>query len=327
MLKRYTKNIEFDLYLNAADKLGIRFVSPFEQGEQAGYFLIGHRRLYIDKNKLGVNSAISCLIARNKYRTYCLLKGSRLPCPKAVLLNGEDRPADVVRRTRHLKKPLVIKPVRGSSGKGVSVRIESEEGIASAIRFARKMHDAVLVEEYIAGTNYRVNVFDGEVIDIVERIPAYVVGDGQSSLAQLIDAKNAHRLKLGLKPIRVDQELRRYLHEQHLDMTRVPSLAKRVFLRQNCNMDSGGEARRVDMKKEVHPDNLRMFVRAADVLGLVLAGVDFITPDISKSYRNVRCAINEINRAPMLGLHYFCDFAMSNMVGEKIFARLKGKNI
>jgi D-alanine-D-alanine ligase-like ATP-grasp enzyme len=71
----------------------------------------------------------------------------------------------------------------------------------------------------------------------------------------------------------------------------------------------------------VHPDNVEMFIAARKALGLALAGIDFITPDIAKSYKDVRCVINEINRAPMLDAHYFADFAMDNVVGERILTR------
>jgi cyanophycin synthetase len=91
----------------------------------------------------------------------------------------------------------------------------------------------------------------------------------------------------------------------------------------NCNMATGGETRRLDVRRDVHPDNLKLFVDATRELGLRLAGIDFITPDMSRSHKDIRCAINEINRAPMLDAHYFADFAQNNLVGERILSVLQ----
>jgi cyanophycin synthetase len=322
MLKRYTRNIDFDLYRNAADKLDIAFVPVLEEAEPIGYFSIGGKRVYIERNKLGVNNSISNSIARNKNRTYRILEKRGIPCPRAIQVNRDNTIEDISGRLKTLQKPLVVKPVKGSLGKGVSVKLESARDVADAVRHARRISPTVLIEEYIAGNNYRANVFENEVIDILERIPAYVIGDGKSSIRALIDEKNAIRATMGLKKIKIDRELRRFVKDQKLSLASVPARGLEVPLRLSCNMASGGETKRVNMQRDVHPDNLRMFVAAARSLGLALAGIDFITPDLSRSYKEIRCVINEINRAPMLDAHYFADFAMNNIVAEKILARV-----
>ncbi len=323
MLKRYTNNIDFDLYRNAADKLGISFVPILGESEPFGYFLLGRKRLYLQRNKLGVNNSVSSAIARNKNRTYRILEHFHLPCPRAVVLMSNGSLEHVSGEIKALRKPYVVKPLRGSLGKGVSVKLNGSDQVADAIQFARKTHNSVLIEEFIAGTNYRVTVFQDKVLDILERIPAYVIGDGTSTVQQLIDQKNETRQVFGLKPIRIDQELKRFIKDHDVALSAVPARGKRIDLRLNCNMGAGGEARRIDLRRDVHPDNLRMFADATREIGLTLAGIDFITPDLSRSWRSVRCAINEINRAPMLDIHYFADFAMNNVVGEKILGRLQ----
>ncbi|MCK6370748.1 MAG: ATP-grasp domain-containing protein [Gammaproteobacteria bacterium] len=321
MLKRYTKNIDFDLYRNAADKLGVAYVPAFAQDEPCGYFLAGGRRVFIERNKLGVNNSISNSFARNKYRTYQLLGKFSLPIPGFVLLTGEESVERAAASARGLHKPLVVKPVRGSLARGVSVRIEKPRVLALAGRIARRFAANVLFAEFVEGTNYRVTVFAGDVVDVIERVPAYVTGDGKSSLQVLIEAKNALRSSLYLKPIRVDRELKRHIAAQKLTLASVSADGERITLRLGCNMSAGGETRRLDIARDVHPDNVEMFIAARKALGLALAGIDFITPDIAKSYKDVRCVINEINRAPMLDAHYFADFAMDNVVGERILTR------
>jgi cyanophycin synthetase len=321
MLNRYTKNIDFDLYRNAADRLGIAFVPIFGEDEPCGYFFAGGRRVFIERNKLGVNNSISSSIARNKYRSYLLLEKMRVPVPKAVLFGPKERTGSAAARAAHLPRPLVVKPVRGSLGKGVSVGLEGGKDLAAAIRLARRTSSAALIEEFVPGTNYRVTVFGNEIIDILERIPAYVTGDGTSSIGTLIEGKNAARARLHLKPIRIDRELRRHVAAQDLALADVPAEGSHVSLRLSCNMAAGGETRRLDVAREVHPANLEMFVAARKALGLALAGIDFISPDISKSHKDIRCVINEINRAPMLDAHYFADLAMNNVAGEKILTK------
>lgn len=322
MLKRYTNNIDFDLYLDAASKLGITFVPMFGIEEPIGYFSLGEKRVYIQRNKLGVNNGISSSIARNKYRTSQILEKFDLPAPRAILFKSDDAIESLFAAAKGLRRPLVVKPLRGSLGKGVSINIDGLREMRAAVRFARKIFKTLVIEEFTAGTNYRVYVFDHEVIDIVERIPAYVTGDGKTPIKKLIAQKNTKRAESGLKPIRMDQELTRFVKKQSLDLTSVPDDGSQIVLRLNCNMASGGETMRVDIHRDVHPDNLEMFVVATREIGLALAGIDFITPDISKSYKDIQCAINEINRAPMLDAHYFADLAMNNVVGEKVLAKL-----
>jgi cyanophycin synthetase len=97
----------------------------------------------------------------------------------------------------------------------------------------------------------------------------------------------------------------------------VPEKGKQVFLRQSCNMCAGGETTKLDMKK-VHPDNIAMFKEAVRSLGLKWGGIDFITPDITESYKSIDCGINEINKTPMTNVHYFADMKMDNYVSEQL---------
>jgi cyanophycin synthetase len=323
MLTRYTNDINFDLYRNAADKLGIPFVPLLDEREPLGYFSLGKRRLFIQHNKLGINDIVSSAVSRNKHRTYGVLEKVGMPVPRAIVVRADDQEKAVLAAARNLRRPLVVKPRRGSLARGVSIRIDADAEIGRAVRQARRHHDDVLVEEFIDGTNYRVHVFDGEVIDVVERIPASVTGDGTRRIRRLIDDANRKRVSVGMKPIRIDADVKRLLREQGMTVATVPRAAQKIALRLVCTMRAGGETRRVALPGGVHADNLALFAAATLEVGLRQSGIDFITPDISVSYRKVRCAINEINRAPMLDLHYFADFALNNVVGETVLSMLQ----
>lgn len=322
MLRRYTNNLDFDLYRNAADKLDIGFVPLLGDKEPLGYFSLGDRRLYVQGSKLGVNDSVATLIARNRRRTHQLLEKFRLPSPRAILVKSNGSIERISGRAGKLRRPFVVKPLRGSLGRGVSIKLDGPDEVAEAANLARKTSRTILIEEFIAGADYRISVFDGEVIDVLQRVPAYVIGDGKSTIRTLIGEKNERRKIIGLRRIPIDRELRRFLGSQKLDLKNVPESGRKISLRLNCNMRSGGESRRLDIRREVHPDNIRMFADATREMGLRLARMDFLTPDISKSHKAVRCAISEVSGAPTLDVHYFADFAMNNVVGETILARL-----
>lgn len=317
MIKRYTSNIHFDCYLNAAKKNGIQYKSLISD-KPIGYFHKNKKRLYISYNKLGVNNCVSYLFATNKFRTYELLDLNDLPHPKAITIRKEETIDTVVERvTEEIKTPWVVKPIKGSEGKGVTVMIDDKEELKEAIEFARKIAKKVIVEEFIHGKHYRIMVFRKEIIDVVERVPAYVVGDGKIPLKDLIKQKNEHREKVQMEPIRVDQELLRQIQEKDLNLQSIPKKTQRVSLRQNCNMCAGGETKRIGLK-QISTDNIELFKQSVDLLGLDMGGIDFITPDISTSYKKIPCAINEINKAPMHNVHYFADMKMDNFVAEEI---------
>ncbi len=316
MIKRYTKNVNFDLVLNAAYKLNIRF-KRLVKHKNIGYFTDGRKQLYASNHWLGINNSISNLFAKHKFRTYKILDNKSLPHPKAVLINDKERLKDKLSKINQIPKPWVVKPDFGSEGIGISVGVDNEKELNQAYKIAKKHYKKVIVEEFVEGYHYRIYIFRRKILDIVERIPAYIIGNNEDSIKTLIKSKNQKRQEVGMAPIRVDEELRRQLKEKNLTLEDIPQEARKVELRKNCNLCAGGETKRIDQKK-VHKDNLEMFVAATELLGLDLAGIDFITPDISKSFKKTDSAINEINRQPMPDAHYFADMKMDNFVAEEI---------
>ncbi|MBN2016199.1 ATP-grasp domain-containing protein [Candidatus Dojkabacteria bacterium] len=316
MIKRYTKNINFDLYLNAAHKLGIKYNSIIKT-KNIGYFEKNGKRLVTLGHWIGINNAISHIFATKKYISYQLLAAKGLPHPKAKLIEETCKFVDIEKLSILVPKPWVVKPLKGSEGKGVSVKLTKGEDLKKAVDFARQIHKTTILEEYVEGNHFRILVFRGKIIDIVKRIPAYVVGNGKDSIKQLIEKKNSRREKAGMAAIRVDEELLRQLKEQKLSIDSIVGKKVKVELRKNCNLCAGGETKRIRYN-HIHKDNLKMFIEAVKALELDLGGIDFITPDISESFHNVKCAINEINKAPMGNVHYFADMELNNFTSKEI---------
>lgn len=162
-----------------------------------------------------------------------------------------------------------------------------------------KVPTEVLVEQFIQGENYRLLVLDNRVIAIVHRVPAYVIGDGTSTIQQLIDAKNILRSERLLLPIPIDVETISKLQTLRYNLQSVIDKDKKIFLRYNANLTTGGTTE--ECADITHPYYIDLAIKAVKAIGLKYGGVDLITPDITKP---TECAINEINYNPGLRLHY-----------------------
>jgi cyanophycin synthetase len=206
-----------------------------------------------------------------------------------------------------LKKPCVIKPARDtSSGRGVSVNLHTPRQIRKAIRLAGLFCDEILVEEFVLGDNYRFLVYKGRCLSVVRRRFPHVVGDGQDSVRALVSRENLTRARKSewapgdpvLLPMVLDATARLVLKRQGLSRTSVPAAGQRVTLREVCSLPFG--ASYWEVIQETHPALLGAAVEAMDAVGVALAGVDIISPDIqSEQYW-----INEINTTPAIDLHY-----------------------
>ena len=178
------------------------------------------------------------------------------------------------------------------------------QDIENAYKFAVENNKSntpenVLVEEFIEGENYRLLVLGDEVIGIVHRVPAYIIGDGESTLQQLITAKNSLRNEKMLLPIPIDIELQSKLQTLGFDLNSIPPKDQKIYLRYNANLTTGGTTE--ECASIVNPYYKDLAVRAVKAIGLKYGGLDLITPDITQP---AKCAINEINYNPGLRLHY-----------------------
>jgi cyanophycin synthetase len=164
----------------------------------------------------------------------------------------------------------------------------------------------VIVEELVVGRDYRALVIDGRLAAVAERRPARVTGDGEHTIEQLIEHANADPRRgpghaRALTRIRVDAEAELVLATQGLDRTSVPHEGRVVLLHRTANLSTGGDA--VDRTDEVHPRNVVVFERAARAIGLDIAGIDIMCPDLSQPLDEVGGAILEVNAAPGFRMH------------------------
>ncbi len=250
-------------------------------------------------------SGIAVDIASDKHLTNRLLDSAGLPVPRADVVETEEA---AVATAKRLGFPCVIKPLDGNHGRGVHLDLQSEEDVRAAwpgaLRESRS--GEVVVETYIHGNDYRCLVIGGKVAAIAERVPASVVGDGTSTVRQLVDQTNSDpRRGIGhekvLTKIAVDPAAVELVRGQGLEMDAVPSAGTRVKLALTGNMSTGGTS--IDRTIEAHPDNAEIAEMAARVVGLDVAGIDFICPDITVPVRETGGAIVEVNAAPGFRMH------------------------
>jgi cyanophycin synthetase len=277
-----------------------RRVSPSDMTVLLGH---GNRQQRLRETLISGQGKLASDTATKKHVANRLLAMAGLPVPRHFLV--ED-PAAAARAAKLIGYPVVVKPAGTDRGTAVHVDIRNEDALRPAVADALR-HGAVLVEQLIRGFDFRILILGGRMLAATRRIPAFVVGDGQQTVRQLIDQENRRPRRMDgyhprfLQHIKIDQDLVNQLAHQGLGLDAVPIPGAAIRLHGTANVSTGGIP--VDVTREVHEDNRNMFIRAARVLGLEMAGIDFLTPDITKSYREIGGAICEANSVPGLRVH------------------------
>ena len=250
-------------------------------------------------------SSLGVDIASDKKLTNKLLAATGVPVPRAELVRDADEAAAVAGR---IGFPVAIKPLDGNHGRGVMLNLADEAAVREGYAVARResRYGGVVVESFLTGNDYRCLVIGGGLRAVAQRIPAHVDGDGAHSLNELIEVTNADpRRGIGhervLTRIGIDDESIAYAAEQGFALGDVPPAGTRVFLKRTGNMSTGGIS--IDRTEEIHPENAEIAELAARVVGLDIAGIDFICPDISVPVRETGGGIVEVNAAPGFRMH------------------------
>jgi len=249
--------------------------------------------------------SIAVDIASDKSLTNELLNAAGLPVPRSETVRDAD---GCVAAALSIGYPVVVKPLDGNHGRGVNLDLRSETAIrkAFALALSESRGGAVVVETYVSGNDHRVLVIGGKMVAIAQRVPAGVVADGTHTVRELIDIENSDpRRGIGhekvLTKIAVNEAAEELLATQDLTLDSVPPGGVRVQLALTGNMSTGGTS--IDRTMEAHPENIEIAETAARVVGLDIAGIDFIVPDIAVPVREQGGAIVEVNAAPGFRMH------------------------
>ncbi len=283
-------------------------------GDNLYQFGWGSNSRWLDSSLTDEASRISVAIARDKVASLKILREAGLPVPKHQLVGSADQAAEIA---GSLGYPVVIKPANLDGGRGVVAGLYTPDSVRRVYSEVASISRKILVEEFVVGSDYRLQVFRGEVFWVSHRSPAKIVGDGVRTVKELIERTNEERkrrsilkpflagdpmVEQGREQIHIDGEVLDRLHVQDLTLESIPEPEQEVRLRGAANVSLGGTRAGV-LLDEIHPDNIELVTQAASILRLDLAGVDLLIPDISRSWREIGGAICEVNAQPQISGH------------------------
>jgi cyanophycin synthetase len=247
-------------------------------------------------------SAIGVEIAQDKDDTKRVLGNIGLPVPKGDVARTIEGALEIADEIGY---PVILKPLAANHGRGISGRIGDPDELRAAWP-ASSAYGRLVVEQFAEGRDHRVLVVNGKVVAAAERVPAHVVGDGRKKVRELIEIGNrdirrgvGHTKSLTRLPS--DKTTEEFLAAKGLSMDAVPAKGEFVALRQTANLSTGGTS--IDRTDEMHPDNVTACEMAAGVVGLDIAGIDVLTPDITIPFRENGAVIIEVNAGPGIRMH------------------------
>jgi cyanophycin synthetase len=242
-------------------------------------------------------------ICGNKELTKNYLRRANVPVPEGKLFHARNADEEIIEYTRLLNYPVVLKPSRGSGGKGVITNIQDESSLYDFLIYVR--HELnfpeVIIEKHIDGEDYRVNVVGKNVVRAVKRVPANIIGDGMSSVKQLIHNKNNTRKKhpfLSKKLIKIDKEVFLYLEKAGYHLQSVPGEGELIYLRGKSNLSAGGDS--ICVTSQIPEIIKKTAVRAVEAIpDLNVCGVDIIFDNTKDS--NAMPVVLELNSKALVG--------------------------
>jgi len=313
---RYSLGPSTQAIVNAALNRGIP-VTRIGKGSiiQLGY---GKYHKKIEGTLTDNTSCISVDMACDKAITKELLSQAGIPVPEGRVCRSVD---EAIEAAEEIGFPVVIKPINGNQGRGVSLNIQTSEEIPNAFRIANEYSEYVLLEEYIYGNDYRILVVGDQVTAVALRIPAYVVGDGVHTITHLVNIKNQDERRgeeheRPLTKIKMDELSLITLKKQGYTPDSIPKKGIKVLLKENGNLSTGGEA--IDCTDKIHPDNQEIAIRAARIIGLDIAGIDVKCKNISMPLTLGDGAVIEVNASPGIRMHLFPSKGKPRKVGHAI---------
>jgi len=283
-----------------------------------GYIYKGYKRNQVDIDikkeeltqngkkislKNNLNNIDAGKICNNKELTTRILRQNSIPTANNYKWNRNiDKTENIKIIENILYYPLVVKPITGEKGYGVTANIENRKDLLQAINKLKYNKSGILIEQHLHGKEYRIMILNNEIVGITEREDPYIVGDGRKNVLELITDFNKNKGK-SFKCHNINKKL---IKKQGYAMNNIVKTEQKIVISNISNMSNGGGIKKIEFN-DVHPDNLIMFKKAATVIGITLTGIDFITPTLRIPYYNLEgeCGILELNPEPGLEVHYY----------------------
>lgn len=265
-------------------------------------------------------SAIAEAIAGDKDLTKTLLKSCGVPVPEGEVV---DSPEAAWEAAQDIGLPVVVKPLDGNHGRGVSLELTERADVEAAFKIAQTEGSEVIVERYVRGDEHRLLIVGGKMVAAAKGESLWIMGNGRDTVVGLIEAQincdprrgDAEEFPLGKVVLEQDAATRLLLARQGLDGTSVPKVGQKVLVQRNGNVA-------IDCTDDVHPDIAYLASLAARVVGLDIAGIDLVVEDIAKPLAPQRGAVVEVNAGPGLLMHLKPAEGLPRPVGQAIVDNL-----
>jgi cyanophycin synthetase len=300
--------------IEAAEKRGI----PCRRDGTGNRIQLGYGKYlhYVQAAMTDQTNVIAVELAQDKEETKDRLERHGIPVPKGKVVYTLKQ---ANKTAGELGRPVVVKPVNGRKGLAVSLEVSTPEEMKVAFEAAKEYSSAVLIEEMLDGRNYRVAVVGGRMVAASERLLPHVIGDGVSTIRELIATENRNPLRgdgheKPLTKIKVDSDVTNHLQHAGMSLDSIPKHGEHITLSNRSNLSTGATAQ--DVTDQVHPTVARMCERAARLIGLDVCGVDLVIPDIATPMTSG--GVIELNASPGLRMHHYPSAGAPREVGQAV---------
>jgi cyanophycin synthetase len=301
--------------LRESERLGPSTGSIVEEAEKRGIPWIRLNKYSLCQLGYGANqkriqatvtsetSNIGVDLAGDKEDTKYLLERAEVPVPRGEIIRKE---SSLEETCSYVRFPLVIKPINGNHGRGITVDIQNYEDALVAFKHAQKVSSSVIVEKYITGVDYRLLVINHTLVAAALRTPAHVVGNGTSTIKQLVDEVNSdERRGYGhekvLTQITLNELTLTLIRGKGYTLDTILKKDEELILKDTANLSTGGTS--TDVTDLVHPSNVAMAERISRIIDLDICGIDIMTSDISLPLNETGGAVLEVNAGPGFRMH------------------------
>jgi cyanophycin synthetase len=267
---------------------------------QLGY---GSNQKRIQATVTSQTSNIGVDLACDKEETKDLLEQAEVPTPKGDIIRTERGLDEAV---DYVGFPLVIKPVNGNHGRGITTNINSLDEALIAFKEAKEVSRLVIVEKYITGEDHRLLVIDNKLVAAAKRTAAHVIGDGKSTIEELVnevnkDERRGYGHEKVLTEIDINSLTIELLKEKNMTPKSIPNKGEMVKLKSTANLSTGGTAE--DITEMIHPYNVFMAERISKIIDLDICGIDIMADDLTKPLNESGGAVLEVNAGPGFRMH------------------------
>lgn len=301
--------------LREAQRLGPSTGSIVEEAESRGIPWIRLNKYSLCQLGYGANqkriqatvtsetSSIGVELACDKEDTKYLLEQAQVEVPRGDIISRESSLKDAC---KYVGYPLVIKPIDGNHGRGITVDINSYEDALEAYNAAKEVSHRVIVEKYITGEDFRLLVINNKLVAAAKRTPAHVIGDGKLTIEELVDEVNkdprrGYGHEKELTAITINDLTKTIIEDAGYTTASVLPEGEKLILKDTANLSTGGTAE--DVTDIVHPANVSMAERISKIIDLDICGIDIMTTDISQPLSETGGAVLEVNAGPGFRMH------------------------